>query len=65
MFILRKEWEQLDQAKELIEDGPISYLSDDEVLQLITLIDTMESRIRDVLSIKELGNYHMNKRRGD
>ena len=62
MFILRKEWEQLDQAKELIEGGPISYLSDDEVLQLITLIDTIESRIRDVLSIKELGNYNRNKR---
>lgn len=54
---LRKDWVKLDKAVKLIEDGPIDYLNDKEINSLYTLLDKMESNIRDILSVKELGNY--------
>lgn len=57
---LRNDWVKLDKAYELIEDGPIDYLSDRDVEILIGILDKMRYGIRDMLSIKELGNFNRN-----
>ena len=54
MYNLRKDWEKLDKARELLEDGPMNWLDDDEQNTLYHLLDKAENNIRDVLSVKEL-----------
>ena len=51
---LRKDWEKLDRAKELLEDGPIDWLEDDDVEELCKILKKCEQNIRDILSVKEL-----------
>ena len=52
---LRKDWEKLDRAKELLEDGPIDYLDEPEAKELYKLLKKMEHGIKDILSVKESG----------
>ena len=58
MYNLRKDWEKLDKAKELLEDGPMDYLDEEEVEVMENLLDKIELVIRDELSIKELAAIH-------
>lgn len=54
MYNLRKDWEKLDKAKELLEDGPIDGLEDDDAEELCKILKKCEQNIRDILSVKEL-----------
>lgn len=56
MQSLRDDWVRLDEATELLETGPIDYLTEDEMNTLYHTLDTIKFRIRDILSVKELGN---------
>lgn len=58
MYNLRKDWEKLDKAKELLGDGPMDYLDEEEVEVMENLLDKIELVIRDELSIKELAVIH-------
>lgn len=62
MYNLRKDWEKLDEVLKILENGLIDYLTEEEEELLFHLLDKIEISIKDLLSIKELGNYHMNKR---
>lgn len=55
---LRKDYDKLDKAKELLEDGPMDYLDEEEVEVMENLLDKIELVIRDELSIKELAAIH-------
>ncbi len=54
MYNLRKDWEKLDKAKELLENGPIDWLGDDDAEELCKILEKCEQNIRDILSVKEL-----------
>lgn len=58
MYNLRKDWDKLDKVKELLEDGPMDYLDEEEVEVMENLLDKIELVIRDELSIKELAVIH-------
>lgn len=58
MYNLRKDWDKLDKAKELLEDGPMDYLDDDDLEKLLEILCNCETNIRDILSIKELAAIH-------
>lgn len=51
---LRKDWEKLDRAKELLEDDPIDYLDETETKELHRILNKAYLNIRDILSVKEL-----------
>jgi len=53
MYNLRKDWEKLDKAKELLEDSPINWL-DDDAEELCKILKKCEQNIRNILSVKEL-----------
>lgn len=54
MNSLRKDWEKLDEVKELLEDGPMDWLEDDDAEELCKILKKCEQNIRDILSVKEL-----------
>ncbi|MCT7443341.1 hypothetical protein [Escherichia coli] len=52
---LRKDWEQLDGAKEILEDLGMVYLEDKEYKILFKILNKIEVEIVSVLGIQELG----------
>jgi hypothetical protein len=49
MYNLRKDWDKLNKVKELLEDGPMDYLDEEEVEVMENLLDKIELVIRDEL----------------
>ena len=62
MQSLRDDWVRLDEATDLLENGPIDYLTDDEMDTLYHILDIIKLGIRDILSIQELGNSQKRRR---
>ena len=54
MDSLRKDWVKLDKARGLLEDGPIDYLTDEDLEKLLGILCNCETNIKDILSVKEL-----------
>lgn len=49
MYNLRSDWEKLDKARKLLEDGPMDWLDDDDWEKLLEILCNCETNIRDQL----------------
>ena len=60
---LRNDLEKLETAIELLEDGPIDYLEEDDSEKTYELLGKMGDIIYDILNIKELARMsELNKK---
>ena len=59
---LREDWNKLESALNLLEDGPIDYLDDNNSNTLYYMLEIIRNDIKDQLSVKELSAYTRNKR---
>lgn len=60
---LQNDLEKLETAIELLEDGPIDYLEEDDSEKMYELLGKMGDIIYDILNIKELARMsELNKK---